>query len=247
MSALDKSIAVLDAVAAQPQPVGLPDLTARLNLPRQTLHRVLLQLEAMELVMREPERERYSVGPAFTRLSLAALHSDNQSAPVRVILRSVVDDLNETCNLGILQGNEFRYLERIECDWSLRIRLPIGARVPAHCTAGGKLMLAYLPDELRAGIIQRASLTRFTDKTLTSRKQLENEFKTIRRNGYAVNNEEFSVGTLGLAVPIMDRDQPRAALAVHAPTARIDRNKLIKLTDRLRTAASQIEECWGLK
>ena len=247
LSALDKSILVLEAIAAQPQAVGLPDLTAKLNIPRQTLHRILQQLESMDLVKREPARDRYAIGSALTRLSLSALHSDNQSAPARSVLRALVDDLNETCNLGILRGDEFEYLERIECNWSLRIRLPLGERVPAHCTAGGKLMLAYLDAQLRADILRGAKLNRFTPNTLTSFKDLEAQFETIRSEGFAVNNEEFSIGTLGLAVPIFDADKnARAALALHAPTARLSERDFPKLVGRLRSSASRIGELWGL-
>ena len=93
LSTLVKALAVLEAVGDQPQAVGLPDLAARLNLPRQTVHRVLGQLQDAGLVARHPMRERYSVGPRMTRLALASLNSRNQGAPVRAILADLVEEL----------------------------------------------------------------------------------------------------------------------------------------------------------
>ena len=88
-SALEKALSVLEAVSDQTQAVGLPDLAVRLRLPRQTVHRVLGQLEKLKLVIRDRSRERYSVGPRLSRLAFVTLRSLNQSAPVRLIkLRS---------------------------------------------------------------------------------------------------------------------------------------------------------------
>src|SRR5262245_44980454 len=106
-SALDKALAVLEAVAEQSQPIGLPDLSSRLKLPRQTVHRVLLQLEAAGLLRRDSGRDRFSIGPRFSALALRALYTRNQSAPIRTILQSLVDDIEETCNIGILDGLDF--------------------------------------------------------------------------------------------------------------------------------------------
>ena len=88
LSALEKALAVLEAVSDQPQAIGLPDLAARLKLPRQTVHRVLGQLEDAKLVLRDPSRERYSIGPRQSRLAFLTLWSKNQGAPVRARKRN---------------------------------------------------------------------------------------------------------------------------------------------------------------
>src|SRR5262245_56055720 len=102
LSALEKALAVLEALTDQRQAVGLPDLAVRLNLARQTVHRVLGQLEAAGLVMRDPSRERYSVGPRMSQLAFSTLRSLNQTAPIRLILQDLVDEIGETCNVGVL-------------------------------------------------------------------------------------------------------------------------------------------------
>jgi len=118
-SALEKALAVLSAVIDQPQAVGLPDVAARVGLPRQTVHRVLQQLEENGLILRNPARDRFSIGPKLTHFALKTLQSANQGAPVRAVLQDLVNDIKETCNIGVLDGLEFVYLERIECELSL--------------------------------------------------------------------------------------------------------------------------------
>ena len=115
-SALEKALAVLEAILEHPQAVGLPDLAARLGLPSQTVHRLLVQLERSGLVVRDPSRERYSVGPRLSRLAVGTLRSLNQAAPIRSILKDLVDDVGETCNLGVLDD--------------LGLRLPAAHRMP---------------------------------------------------------------------------------------------------------------------
>src|SRR5262249_33457244 len=130
LSALDKALAVLEAVADQSQPIGLPDLSARLEWPRQTIHRILLQLEAQGLLQRDVSRDRFAIGPRCSALALRALSTRNQLAPVHAVLTELVDDVEETCNVGVLDGLEFLYVERIECRWSLRVHLQTGSRLP---------------------------------------------------------------------------------------------------------------------
>lgn len=246
-STLEKSMRVLEAVADQPQPVGLPDLTARLGLPRQTLHRILQQLEENSLIVRDPARDRYSIGPRLSRLALLALNSANQSAPVRPILQELVDEVKETCNIGVLDGLDFVYLERIECDWSLRIHLQAGSRMPAHCTSGGKVLLAFLPDEARERLLKTTKLKPFTENTITRVSDLEAALAQIRERGYALNNQEYSIGIVGIAVPILGPErQPLAALALHAPVVRVPFAEVEKFLPKLKAAGKRLARAWQL-
>jgi len=244
-SALEKALAVLEAITAQSQPIGLPDLSARLGLPRQTVHRVLMQLEAAGLIVRDPSRDRFSVGPRLNTLALNALTTHNQSAPIRAILQSLVDDIEETCNVGVLDGTDFLYLERIECHWSLRVHLTAGSRLPAHCTSGGKVMLANLDGRVRERLLRNLTLKRYTDTTITQAEDLEAHLAAIRERGYAVNNQEFTVGIVGVAVPITDpQGRILAALALHGPAPRLDLDRAIGFVPKLKEAAARMAEAW---
>lgn len=245
-SALEKALAVLEAITAQAQSVGLPDLSARLDLPRQTVHRVLVQLERAGLIVRDPSRDRFSVGPRLSELALRALQTNNQSAPVRAILQALVDEIGETCNLGVLDGMQFVYLERVECQWALRVHLQAGSRVPAHCTSGGKVMLAHLDDRVRARLLASVPLKSYTARTIARAADLERELALVRERGYAMNDQEFTLGIIGAAVPISGSDgRVLAALAVHGPAARLDGERALGLVPRLKVAAAQLARAWS--
>lgn len=244
-SALDKALAVLEALTEQRQGVGLPDLAVRLNLARQTVHRILGQLEAAGLVTRDPLRERYSVGPRLSRLSLASLQSLNQTAPIRLTLQELVDDIGETCNVGVLEDLDYVYLHRIECHWPLRLHLEAGSRLGAHMVSGGKLLLAQLDPASCHRLLRAQKLEPATKKTLIRPADLEADLARIRARGYALNDEEFLNGIIGVAVPIRDASgRALAALAMHGPVARLTLKACEAQVPRLARTAERLAKVW---
>jgi DNA-binding IclR family transcriptional regulator len=247
LNVLGKALAVLQAVADHPQGVGLPDLAAKLGLPRQTVHRVLGQLRDSGLLLRDPVRERFSVGPRLIQLSLAALGSNNPWAPVRAVLQELVDEVGETCNIGVLEGLDYVYIDRIECQWPLRIHLEVGYRAPAHCISAGKVLLAYMEPELRGRLLRSRKLVARTPRSITRVSDLEAELEKVRTRGYGTNDEENFDGIVAAAVPIMDaRGRVVAALTMHGPLPRLTAETCEATVPRLRQAAQRIATAWGL-
>lgn len=246
-SALDKAVLVLRSVASSERAVTLADLTETLRLPRQTIHRVLQALVHAGLILRAPQKDRYQIGPGLTRLSVMTLKSLNTQAPVRTILMELVEQTGETCNIGVLEQGEIVYIERIEGSSPLRLQLEVGSRVPFYCTAIGKLLVASQHKNLRSRLINSSRLKRFTKHTLIEPSQLEQEFKTIRSQGYSFNNEEFVEGLTALAVPIMDaNNRPVAGLAVHAPALRMSHQQALLLLPSMKNKAERIARSWSI-
>lgn len=244
-SALEKSLLVIEAIVDHPQPVSLPELTLRLGMPRQTIHRLLQQLTENRLIVRDASHDRYAVGPRLSHLAFATLRSRNQTAPVRAVLTALVDETGETCNVGVLDGGDFVYIERIECEWSLRVHLVAGSRVRAHSTSGGKVMLAYLDDGIRKMILQTRKLEAFTPNTITNIAKLEDHLAEVRAVGYALNDKEQNVGIVGVAVPILDENgNALAALALHGPESRITVKSAVKYVPALQRAAKKLAAIW---
>jgi DNA-binding IclR family transcriptional regulator len=244
-SALEKALSVLEAVSDQPQAVGLPDLAARLGLPRQTVHRVLGQLEALRLVIRDRSRERYSVGPRLSKLAFVTLRSLNQSAPIGLILQDLVDDIGETCNVGVLDDLDYVFLQRIECRWPLRLYQEVGTRIAAHTVSGGKVLLAYLDPGLSRRLLKAHKLKAATSQTLTSVTDLEAEFARIRGAGFALNNQERLEGIVGVAAPIFDPDgNVLAAVGMQGPLPRLTIKACERHAPRLQHTAERIARVW---
>jgi DNA-binding IclR family transcriptional regulator len=240
-------VAILEAVTDQSHGIGLPDLSAKLRLPRQTVHRMLRQLEGLGLVTREWERERFAVGPRLTRLAMSTITSNNRSAPLKAVLRELVDDLRETCNVGVLDGLDYVYVERIECEWPLRIHLDVGSRSPAHCLSGGKVLMSELDPELVGRLLRSRKLLPRTSRSITRPEQLEAELERVREQGFSINNQENFDGIVAVAVPIRDADgKAVAALTMHGPLPRLTLEGCRASLPRLRRAAQDVARAWGL-
>ncbi len=242
-SALQKVVLILDALFESDTPIGLAELSQQLELPRQTVHRVVRQLEDLDIIRRDFARDHFSVGARMMRLSLNAIGIAWRMGPMRVVLKDLVANVGETCNIGVLDRDEIVYIDRVECEWPLRLQLQAGSRVPVHATAIGKLLLAHLPSRTRKRIIEAAPLSKFTDHTITDVADLEAELKGIRRNGFATNNSENVSGLIAVAVPICD-DGGRvvAGLALHAPDARMDVKEAKQRLPTMRAAATKLQK-----
>ncbi len=244
-SALEKAIAVLSVVTRAERPMGFSELAAELELSRQAVHRIASQMESLGLVRRVPGREGIVVGPGIVELGLNALQSSARMAEVRVILRDLVSSVGETCNIGVLDRDEVVYVERVECDWPLRLQYGAGSRVPIHASAIGKLLMAHLPARTRRRILSAGPLAQLTPSTLSNPDILETQFKVIRKQGYAVNDQENVIGLMGLAVPILDQEsRVAAAVSVQAPVARMDAIKAVSHVPRFQDAARRLSDCF---
>ncbi|MDD9878390.1 MAG: IclR family transcriptional regulator [Magnetovibrio sp.] len=242
-SALHKAVLVLDALFESDRPMGLADISATLDLPRQTVHRIVRQLEDLDLIRRDFARDHFSVGARMVTLSLNALHAAYRLAPMRTVLKDLVATIGETCNIGILDRDGVVYIDRVECDWPLRLQFRPGSRVSVHATAIGKLLLAHLPSRTRKRLITAAPLPALTENTITDPDVLEEELKTIRRRGYATNDSENLTGLIALAVPIYDGDgKVVAGLAVHAPDARMSVKKAEEHLPTMRAVAAAMQK-----
>ena len=240
-SALGKSLTVLETVINRNGPVTLGTIAMRLSMPKQTVHRIVQQLVSEGLLERTFASAGYVAGRRLKRLGERTLSQCLQAAPVRAILQHLVDELKETCNIGVLDGTEVVYVERVECNWPLRMQLQPGNRVPAYCTGIGKMLLASLDARSRRRLIENLSLHEYTERTITDEDQLLDALKKIRRQGYALNNQENTVGMLGLAVPVLGEEcRVIAGLAVHAPVARLSPNAALEKLPSLKSAAEKI-------
>ena len=240
-SALGKAVLVLETVIDRPGPVSIGALAMWLGLPKQTVHRIVHQLVDEGLLCKSMSGEGYIVAPRLSHLGRRILERAVDEAPVRAILTELVETIGETCNIGILDNNDVLYLERVECAWPLRMQLQPGSRVPPHCTGIGKMLLASLESRARKRLVSNLPLKRYTEKTITDRGDLLAELKRIRRQDFALNDQENTTGMMGLAVPIRDREaRVVAGLAVHTPVARLTTDAALKQVETLHAAALRI-------
>lgn len=241
-SALGRTLRVLDVFLDGTDPLSLADVARRLGLPRQTVHRLVRQLVDEGLLRRGLAKDSYVLGPRLVDLAGRAFRSSCQTGPSHALLRQLVDDVQETCNLGVLDGDHVRYIDRVECNWPIRAQFAAGAQVPIHATAIGKLLLAYLPSRARNRMLAALPLPRFTANTITDLDHLAADIAIIRKRGYSQNNEENADGLVGVAVPIRDPGgQVVAGLSVHAPATRLSISDIPRVLPPLKDAAAAMQ------
>ncbi|MFK7763790.1 MAG: IclR family transcriptional regulator [Roseobacter sp.] len=242
-SAASRSIELLEALSSHKRPVSVQELALELEVPRQSAHRLVTQLESLDLISREPGSERFSIGSRMRSLALSCMSNYLQTSASHGVLTVLVGTVGETCNVGMLDGNQVFYLDRVECDWPLRVQLRAGSRVPAYCTAIGKLLLAFSDKDTRAKLLAGTDLQQLTDNTITDPNLLESVFEEIRSKDFSINNEEDSVGLIAIAVPIRDTSgKVIAGLGVHAPTARMPVERAKGLLPKIRASAEMISK-----
>jgi len=241
-SAIQKNLMILQALANHGSAMTIAELSQSLTMPKQTIHRVVTELERLGALSRDLTTDRFTFGPIMRTLATNVLHTPTLSHITHPILLDLVRTVKETCNIGILTDQMVTYVDRQECEWPLRVQLQPGSKVPIHCTAIGKLLLAHLKETDRNRLLQSLSLKRFTDNTFTDITALDRHLQEIRQSGYALNNEEDCPGLIALAVPIHDAcGQVRAGLAIHAPISRLSVNQLLDtrvLLDQCATSLS---------
>jgi DNA-binding IclR family transcriptional regulator len=171
----------------------------------------------------------------------------NNWGPVRQVLQELVDEVGETCNIGVLEGLDYVYVDRIECQWPLRIHLEVGYRTPAHSISGGKVLLAHLDPGLRARLLRSRKLVARTSHTITNVEDLEADLEKVKARGYGTNYEENFDAIVAVAVPIQDaHGRVAASLTMHGPVPRMTPEKCEGALPRLRQAAQAIAAAWGL-
>ncbi|ASP56745.1 IclR family transcriptional regulator [Sinorhizobium meliloti] len=241
-SAVTRSLSLIEVVGLSEKPVTLNDLAERIDMPRATLHRLCQRLVEEGFLFREPDRRHYSVGPRLFKMGLTIVGS-GVGTQRHAILKQVVDVTRETCNFVTRSGCDAIYLARVESDWPLRVHLEPGSRVPLHCTASGKLLLAHMDAQQRQKLLASLTFERFTPATIMSADALETEFAEILCDGYSTDREEFMMGLIAIAVPVFDRNgRVVASLACHAPKARMTLDDARRYVPVLQSAARKLAQ-----
>jgi IclR family transcriptional regulator, acetate operon repressor len=238
--------ALLEVMAERDQLFSLQGLADETGLPKPTLHRMLQMLESAGLLQREGDGRHYSTGVRLRRLAENLMLNSTYHGARHAVLRHLVEELGESCNITALSGNEVVYLDRVETAAPLRFYLHTGSRVPAHCSASGKLLLSQMTPTQRQRLLGHAPLESYTARTLTKLDALEREIKRVARDGHALDNEEFLPGLLCVAVLVpVNEGRSNLCVAVQAPMVRVSKERALGMLPALRRAAVALAEIEG--
>lgn len=230
--------ALLEVIASKDQFFSLQGLAEETNIPKPTMHRMIQQLETAGLLERSVDSRHYGAGVRLRKLAENLLHNDIFHGARHAVLRHLVTEVGESCNLTALSGSEVIYLDRVETAAPLRFYLHPGSRVPVHCSASGKVFLSEMTPSQRHRLLAHAPLEAYTPKTLTQMSQLEDEVKQVKRQGFALDNEEFLPGLMCVAMLVPSTTgRSNLCVAVQAPIMRLTAEKALQLLPALQRAA----------
>jgi DNA-binding IclR family transcriptional regulator len=243
-TATARTFAILDLVAHSPAAVEVASVIELLALPKATAYRLVDGLVSSGYLAREPVRKRLTVGSRLTDLAFGAMRASMRNSSRHALLRRLAHQVNETCDIGVMLHGEIVYLDRVEAEhWPLRLQFGAGLRVPLHCSAIGKLFLALAPAPRRRRLLQCLELRRYTGRTIIERSRLETELRRIRKEHVSFDQEEYLVGVVCMAVPVIGQNgETLAAIAIQAPEARMNIRIARGHLPALRRAAEELAE-----
>jgi IclR family KDG regulon transcriptional repressor len=209
----ERALLILE-VLAQHQPISMPELREKTDIPRSSLHGLMAVLVASNFATAD-ERKRYSVGLKAFEVGATWLDNMSLDESARPVLRTLVQDLNQIAHLGVLDGTDIIYVMKQENESPVRLISAVGRRLPAHATALGKVLLGALKDEEIAQRYRGQNLPQLTPVTVTSLEELMVRVRAAREEGLSVDAGESTAGVTCYAAPIFDRNrQIIAALSV---------------------------------
>lgn len=245
MRAVDRAVEVLQALGRRS--MSFSELTQALGLPKATVHRLLKALARHQLVVQQPESDRYMLGPGLFQLSshlVADYRQLTQAAEPH--MRALQDVTGETIVLTVVRGDERVAIIELQSPQELRFTLggqPVGQ---LYAGAGGKVLLAWMRPNTRTAVLRKMHLQPLTETTITDPDALLAELASIRERGYATSFGERLAGAACLSVPVWGPNEDVvAALSILAPDSRVDSHKLLSFLPDLQARATAISQELG--
>ena len=236
VQSLRRAFGLLELVAAERRAMSLTEIGSASGLAPATLHRLARTLVDLGYLRQEASRH-YALGP---RLFLLAESSSTMLNDIALpYLAHLVDEIGETANLAMLDGDRVAYVAQVPGRHSMRMFTEVGRRVLPHCTAVGKALLASTPaDDVRA-LLARTGLPRHTAHTITDPEELLAQLDLVRERGYAMDEGEQEVGVRCVAVAVPGSTL-RLALSVSGPAPRMSDELVVHAVPVLREAAERV-------
>ncbi|MBS1695789.1 MAG: IclR family transcriptional regulator [Actinobacteria bacterium] len=243
IASVNNALLLLLLFREQPR-VRLTDACKYLGVAHSTAHRLLAMLAHHGFVQQEPDTRAYVAGPALVEVGLAVVGSLNVREQARPVMEELNAELGETVHLGVLEGNQVRYVDAVEPDRALRVVARTGILMPAHCTSLGKSLLAQMTDQQIVELYPTSAepFPGRTARSITTQAALMEEISGARKRGFAVNSGETEDDVGSVAVAFRDFAGRPAAIAVAAPSSRLNSQRISRIGEMMIDALAKAPE-----
>jgi DNA-binding IclR family transcriptional regulator len=247
IQAVDHALDLLEQFHDDVDELGVTELSKRLKLHKNNVFRLLATLESRNYIEQNRVTENYRLGLKTLELGQTFIKQMGLLRQSRPVLESLVRECNETTYVAILKEFHIVYLDAVETDLTVRVVPRVGSRLPAYCTAAGKIQLAFMTDEELDNYLPGKEMKRYTANTIISREELKKHLKVVAEQGYAFDNEELDVGVRCVSAPI--RDYTRriiGAVSISGPSMRFTDERVDKeLIPLVKRAGDEISTKLG--
>ena len=213
--AIDRAVQVLDLLTQEPGGQTLAELGRRTGIPKSTLFRILTTLQIHQCVAWSEDDGRYRLGTHLWELGRSFVEQCEPYRVSEVHMRRLSEATGETVFMARLEGSIMVYLRRVDGTKAVAMMRNLGQSTPVYCTASGRAILAFLPEEEMNAVLDSEDITAWTERTVTDRSALKQCLCEVRRQGYAVVDSEFNRELLCISAPVFDHEnRPCAALTL---------------------------------
>jgi len=246
IQSIDRALQVLELYSLEKPEWGVTEISKALNIYKSHVHNILSTFAEKGFVKKDSKTDKYKLGIKFFELGSVVIKNMNLRKIAHTYMEKLSKEFNETVHLGILSRGEIISIEQEESSKNLYSHIIIGKRAPLHCTAVGKAIMAFLPKDEVSLIIKEKGLEKFTENTITTKEDLENEFKKIQEQGHAVDNMEHEEELRCVAGPIRDYSgRVIAGMSISGPAFRINEGNILDIAKKVKKYCDYISKEMG--
>ena len=240
--AVERALDILLCFSRQTPELTMSEISLKVDIHKSTVHRILATLEEKQFVERDKTTGAYRLGINMLHMAYLTLEQNDLRRISHPFLQILKDQFRETVNLSILDNADMVYLDVLESPQRVKLAAAIGQRLPAFCTASGKVLLAYSSADVVQEVLSQG-MPRHTEDTITSQKKFNELLIQIRERGYAFSIQEFEVGINAVAAPIIDKNNiPVGSIAVAGPSFRFTETLMNEIGPSLMNTAREIAQ-----
>lgn len=242
---LDRAFDILEILSEASSPMSLSEIVKATELSKSTVHRILTSMLSRSFVSKT-EKGEYTIG--YKIVEMASTHINNLElvTEAKPYLSIIMRELDLTAHLGILEGNDVVYIEKMDGHSNAQLYTQIGHRSPAFCSSIGKCLLSGMSRDELDDVLDTCDFKQYTANTIVSRREFINHLKDVRRQGWAIDDEEFEVGHRCIGATIYDyRGIPVAAISASGSTKQLNDDNLQDTIDKVKQLAGQLSRQIG--
>jgi DNA-binding IclR family transcriptional regulator len=245
VQSLERALDIIEALSSEPEGLGVTELSQRIGLHKSTAHRLLATLVQRGYVSKT-NSGCYHIGLKIIEIASYYINSLELQTESRPYVAQITAELGLTAHIGVLEGDQVVYIERMDVLSGVKLYSQIGLRMHAYCSSLGKCLLSGFNSEQLAKVMTNCSFNKFTPNTISSLDELIAELRVVRKQGFAIDNLEYSLNNRCIAAPIYDyRGEIIAAISASGPPTILHQDRIAEVAAYVCEKAMAISKSMG--